>query len=103
MNAQSINRASGAGLIVLSLVAFVTVLTGYLPGHPRQVDEGTQAHIFQLSILLLAPTGLIFLATADWTRPGQIVRRLIVPGVTVVLAFAALYYLEHYFKPAHYR
>lgn len=99
----SIHRASAAGLLVLSLVALVTVLTGYLPGHPPQADEGTQAHIFQLSILLTAPVGLVFLGTADWTRPMQVMRRLAVPGIVVVLAFAALYYLERYFQPAHYR
>jgi hypothetical protein len=97
------SRASGAALIVLSLTAFVTVLTGYLPGHPPQADEGTQAHIFQLAIVLLAPVGLVFLATADWTRPAQIAKRLSIPAAAVVLAFAALYYLEHYFQPAHYR
>ena len=99
----SIHRASGAGLLVLSLVALVTVLTGFLPGHPPQADEGTQAHIFQLSILLIAPMGLVFFGTADWTRPARIVRGLTVPGIAVVLAFAALYYLEHVFQPAHYR
>ncbi len=50
----------------------------------------------------LLPVGLIFLATADWTRPIRAARRLSVPGLLVVLAFAALYYLEHYFYPSHY-
>src|SRR5213592_1606290 len=103
MDAPAVNRASAIALLVLSLIAFVTVLTGYLPGHPPQADEGTQAHIFQLSIFLLAHIGLVFLATAEWTRPVHIVRRLTLPGIAVVLAFAALYYLEHYFQPSHYR
>jgi len=103
MDAPAVNRASAIALLVLSLVAFITVLTGYLPGHPPQADEGTQAHIFQLSILLIAPTAIVFFATADWTRPSSIIRRLTLPGIAVVLAFAALYYLEHYFQPAHYR
>jgi hypothetical protein len=103
METPAVNRASAIALLVLSLVAFGTVLTGYLPGHPPQADEGTQAHIFQLSILLIAPAGLVFAATADWTRPASIILRLSVPGIAVGLAFAALYYLEHYFQPSHYR
>ena len=103
MDAPALNRSSGIALLVLSLIAFITVLTGYLPGHPPQADEGTQAHIFQLSILLIAPVGLVFFGTADWTRPAHVIRRLTVPGIAVVLAFVALYYLEHYFQPAHYR
>jgi hypothetical protein len=77
------------------------LLVGYT--QPPLPDEGTGAHIFQLSIVALVPMGLLFLATADWTQPVRTVRRLAFPGAVVVLAFAALYYLEHYFHPAHYR
>jgi hypothetical protein len=66
------------------------------------MDEGAGAHVFQLSILALVPTGLLFLATADWTPPARTLRRLAFPASVVVLAFAALYYLEHFFHPAHY-
>jgi hypothetical protein len=96
------NRTSLIGLIVLSFTALTAVLSGYLPNHPPQADEGTAAHIFQLSMVALLPTGLAFLATADWTRPARAVRRLAIPAVAVVLAFAALYYLEHVYYPAHY-
>lgn len=102
MRAQQLNRASTIGLIVLSLTALLDVLlVGYT--QPPLLDEGTGAHIFQLSIVALVPMGLLFLATADWTQPVRTVRRLAFPGAVVVLAFAALYYLEHYFHPAHYR
>ena len=102
MRAQQLNRASTIGLIVLSLTALLDVLlVGYT--QPPLPDEGTGAHIFQLSIVALVPMGLLFLATADWTQPVRTVRRLAFPGAVVVLAFAALYYLEHYFHPAHYR
>lgn len=102
MSAEQINRVSSVSMWVLSLTALLDVLLlGYM--RPPLPDEGTGAHIFQLSIAALLPIGLVFLATADWTRPERIVRRLAVPGVVVVLAFAALYYLEHYFYPAHYR
>jgi hypothetical protein len=102
MRAQQINRVSSIGLIVLSLTALLPVLSGYLPGHPPQSDEGAAAHIFQLSIVALVPMTLLFFATADWTQPLRSVRRLAFPAAAVVLAFAALYYLEHYYYPAHY-
>ena len=107
MRAQQINRVSSIGLIVLSLTAFVTVLLGMvlpavLSRHipPPQPDEGTSAHIFQLSIVALVPVGLLFLATADWTQPVRSVRRLAFPAAAVVLAFGILYYFEKYY-PAH--
>ena len=102
MRGQEINRVSGIVLIVLSLTALLDVLLlGYT--QPPLSDEGTGAHIFQLSIVALLPTGFLFLTTADWAQPLRIVRRLVFPAAAVVLAFAALYYLEHYFYPAHYR
>lgn len=103
MHGQRINRASGIALIVLSLTALLTVLSGYRVSlkpfsiftQPPQPDEGTQAHIFQLAIAALAPTILLFLATADWQRPLRSARPLAFSAAAVVLAFAALYYLEH--------
>ncbi len=102
MRGQQINRVSYVGLVVLSLAALMTVLptalrtvlTGQMP--TLEPDEGAGAHIFQLSIAALAPIGFLFLATADWTRPLQIVRRLAFPGAAVVLAFGILYYFESY-------
>ena len=106
MRGQQINRVSTVGLIVLSLTALLTVLPGalraVLSGHipPPEPDEGTGAHIFQLSIVALVPMGLIFLATTDWTQPLRSVRRLAFPAAAVVLAFGILYYWEKYY-PAH--
>lgn len=102
MGREQINRVSAIGLTVLSLTALLDVLLlGYT--RPPLPDEGAGAHIFQLSIVALLPVGLLFLATADFTQPVRTARRLAFPAVVVVLAFAALYYLEHYFYPAHYR
>jgi hypothetical protein len=101
MHAQRINLISLIGLFVLSLTALLDVLLlGYT--QPPQADEGTGAHIFQLSIVALVPMAALFFATDDWTRPSRSVRRLAFPAIAVVLAFAALYYLEHYYYPAHY-
>ena len=99
---QQANRVSHVLLIVLSFAALLDVLLlGYT--RPPLPDEGAGAHIFQLLVVALLPTGLIFLATADWTQPVRITRRLSLPILVVALAFAALYYLEHYYYPAHYR
>jgi len=94
MHRQQINRVSGRVLIVLSLTALLAVLSGY--AQPPQADEGTAAHIFQLSILVLVPMILLFLATADWRQPLRSTRPLVLPAAALVLAFGALYYLEHY-------
>jgi len=104
MPGERINRVSGIVLIVLSLVALLTVLSAYrvsfapfsIYTQPLEPDEGTQAHIFQLSIVALAPMILLFLATADWTRPLRSMRPLAFSAAAVVLAFAGLYYLEHH-------
>ena len=80
---------------MLSLIALIAVLSGYT--QPSQPDEGTAAHIFQLSVVAVVPTILLFLATADWRQPlRSAARPLAIPVVAMVLAFAAPYYLEHY-------
>ncbi len=101
MREQQMNRVSTIGLIVFSLIALLlllpvaarAVVSGHMP--PPDLDEGTAAHIFQLSIVALVPTGIVFLATADWNQPLRIVRRLAFPAVAVVLAFCFLYFWEH--------
>lgn len=94
MNGQQINRVSSRVVLFLSLVALCTVLIGYT--QPPQPDEGALAHIFQIAIALLVPILLLFFATADWKQPSRSARRLALPAAALVLAFAALYYLEHF-------
>jgi hypothetical protein len=94
MSGEQINRVSSKTLIVLSLIALITVLSGYT--QPPQPDEGTAAHIFQLSIVALGPMALLSFATANWNRPMRSVRPLVFPAAALLLAFGALYYLEHY-------
>ncbi len=93
MHPQRINRASGVVVVLLSLTALVTVLTGY--NQQPQPDEGTGAHIFQLSVAAVVPMLLLFVATADWRRPLQTVRPLVFSAIALVAAFGLLYYLEH--------
>lgn len=94
MRAQQINRVSGKVLIALSLIALLAVFSGYF--QPPQADEGSAAHIFQLSIVALVPTILLFLATADRKQPWPRAQPLAFSAAILVLAFGALYYLEHY-------
>ena len=70
------------------------VLSGYT--QPPQTDEGTAAHIFQLAIVALVPMILLFLITAAWRQPSRSARPLAFPAAALAVAFAALYYLEHY-------
>lgn len=96
MHAVKLNRLTGWVVLALSLIALFTVLTGYMqPRHPAPADEGIGAHIFQIAIVLLVPTLLLFLFTADCSHPTRTVRPLAIPAVTLVAAFVALYYLEH--------
>ena len=77
----------------LLIVVLPVMLGGARP--PLESDEGTGAHIFQLSIAALLPVGLLFAATADWSQPGMLARQLAFPVLVVILAFALLYYFEH--------
>ena len=97
MSGEQINRVSSKIMILLSLTALLAVSSGYaLPRHPAPSDEGTAAHIFQLSIAAFAPALLLFLVTADWTWPSRAARRLAIPAAALAAALGALYCLEHY-------
>ena len=94
MRAQRINRLSSKLMIVLSLTALLTGLSGY--AQPPQPDEGAAAHIFQLSIVALVPLISLFLFTANWREPWRSARPLALTAGALVVAFGALHYLEHY-------
>jgi hypothetical protein len=100
VRSQQVNRLSGIGLILLSLTALFVVLWGYT--QPPLPDEGTGAHIFQLSVVALVPLALLFLATADWSQPWRSARPLVLAAAATVLAFAALYHLEHVYYPGQF-
>jgi len=98
---EAVNRASLVAVFGFSLIALSTLVialsAAFLSGHPPrpEPDEGTAAHIFQLSLVLLMPSALVFLATANWARPGRVIRALVLPVCAVALAFGLLYYFEH--------
>jgi hypothetical protein len=90
MRGQQINRVTSKSVLALSLIALIAVLSGY--AQPPQPDEGTAG----LAILLLLPMIFLFIATSDWTRPARSARPQALPATLLVLAFGALYYLEHW-------
>jgi uncharacterized BrkB/YihY/UPF0761 family membrane protein len=98
---QQVNRVSSVGLIVLSLIALFVVLWGYT--QPPLPDEGVGAHVFQLSIVALLPMTLLFVTSADWSQPWRTARPAAVAAAATILAFAALYYLEHVYYPGQLR
>ena len=100
-SAARLNRASAAGLVALSLTAVLVVLWGYT--QPLLPDEGTGAHIFQLSVAMLPPLAVVFLVTADWSRPVAVARPLVTSGGLIALAFVALYVLEHAYYPTRWQ
>ena len=102
MRAQQINRVSWIVLIVLSLIALATVVSGFLQPPQSQTDEGAAAHIFQLSIVAFVPATLLFLATADWSQPLRTARAFGIPFVTVLVACGVLYYLELFVELVRY-
>jgi hypothetical protein len=96
MSVQRTNRISGRAMIGLSLAALATVLVGLTqPPQPEPHDEGALARIFQLTIVALLPTSLIFVATADWRRAWRTARPLALAMVVTALAFGILYYFEN--------
>jgi hypothetical protein len=101
MGTQTINRVSSYAVLALSLFAMLLVvgaaaltLLGRFDPAPGG-DERTAARLFQLAIVLLLPAGLAYLVTADWRRPVKVAKRLVLPAVALVVAFATLYYMEH--------
>jgi hypothetical protein len=95
MHVEPVHRLSSIAIVLLSLSALLVVLWGYT--QPPLTDEGTGAHIFQLSIAALVPTIVLQLATADWSRPWRSARPLAITAAMTVLAFTALYVLEHFY------
>ena len=98
---QQINLVSSVALIALSFIALLAVLSGY--ARPPQPDEGIAAHIFQLSVVALAPVVPLFVATSEWKRSLRGLVPLGIAAAVLMTAFSALYYLEHYFYSQHYR
>ena len=96
MPALTIDRLSGASALLFSFAALLLIVIGYLqPPQPPPTDEGTLAHLFQLSVVLFVPALLLFVTTADWRHPRSSAALVIACVVAVTLAFVGLYIGEH--------
>lgn len=94
-----LNRLTGRVMIALSLVALLDVVGGFFGGHfftEPKGDESGAAHVFQLAVIGVALTGVLFLSSAKWSKGPRAVRPLAVPAVLLALAFGTLFCLEHF-------
>jgi hypothetical protein len=67
------NRIFGyavVGLATPSVLAMFGISAATLLGHPPvpKPDEGADAHIWQMSVVLLVPAMLAYAGTAEWDR-----------------------------------
>lgn len=80
---------AGAG-IALSVFATAIVLANIAAAVPRQADEHTSAHLFQLAMVAQPPLLLCFLVIADWTRKQLLSLLLGAQILSVALALGGL-------------
>jgi hypothetical protein len=87
------DRISGALTLLFALTTLVTIAVGYAqPPEPvAPTDEGTLAHIFQIALALFVPSFLLFVTTADWTRPRFGARVVAVSLLAVGFALVGLW------------
>jgi hypothetical protein len=91
MTRTHVNRIGMVAPVLCSILALGLVVANLLAGVQPQEDEGAAAHLFQLLIVLQLPLGLIFIATADWSRPLRAMIVLAVQASALAAAFAALW------------
>ncbi len=102
MRGDRFHRASGVAMMGLALLALLLVLSAFrvsfdpfaVSTQPPQEDEGLQAHLFQLALLALVPTTLMYLVSADWRKAGSTARPLGIMALLVGAALALLAYAE---------
>ncbi len=103
MRTTQFHRISGMAMMGFSVAALLTILSAFrvslapfsIYTQPPQADEGAQAHLFQLFVLMLAPATLLFLLTWDRRQRPANARPVVVSFVAAALAFGILYYFEH--------
>jgi hypothetical protein len=90
---QKIHNFSRVAPVIMSLLAFALIIEGLVEFglHHREVDEGWQAHLFQLLMILQVPIVLLFAATANWKQPGRVVPVLGLQAAAWCAALGALY------------
>ena len=87
---QRLNRILMVAPVVCSALALALVLGNVAAHVPPQRDEGAAAHAFQLLIAGQLPLVLLFVATADWTRPARPLLAMLVQALAGLSALGAL-------------
>jgi hypothetical protein len=85
-------RILGIAPIICSLIALALVVGNVAAGTPPQADEGTAAHLFQLLIAVQVPLVILFVVSADWSRPGRVLRVLGLQALAGMAALGSLYW-----------
>lgn len=77
----------------MSLLSLALVIEGLAQFglHHREADEGWQAHLFQLLMVLQVPIVLLFAATANWKQATRALLVLGLQGAAWGAALGALY------------
>ena len=90
---HKIRNFSRVAPVIMSLLALALIMEGLAQFglHHRAVDEGWQAHLFQLLMVLQVPMMLLFAATANWKQPRQVLLILGLQSAAWTIALGALY------------
>jgi multisubunit Na+/H+ antiporter MnhB subunit len=90
MDLRTVKRVTAVAPIIMSLVSLAIVIEGHLEfgSHPP-ADEGWQAHIFQLLMLLAVPIILLYIAIS-WRSLKQALPVLAAQLFLWLLALGAL-------------
>ena len=90
---QKIHKFSRVAPVIMSLLALTLIIEGVVQFglHHSEVDEGWQAHLFQLLMVLQVPIVLAFIATANWKQPKRILPVLGLQAIAWSAAMGALY------------
>jgi len=90
MDPRTVKRISAYAPMVLSLAALAIVIEGHIEfGSLPPADEGWQAHLFQLLMVLAAPIILLYIAIS-WRSLKQALPVLAVQVFLWLLALGAL-------------
>jgi hypothetical protein len=95
MDRIQINRIAALAPIVMSTAAVALLAVVLVTGWERNLkDEGAAAHTWQLLVGLQLPLILLFLASADWSRPKWPLLILAAQVGGLVLAMAPVAYFR---------
>lgn len=90
MDPRTVKRISAIAPIIMSLIALAIVIEGHFEfGNHPPADEGWQAHLFQLLMVLQIPIILVYIAIS-WRTLKQALPVLAAQVILWLLALGAL-------------